>query len=255
MTDVAHTSLLSPGDPAPVEVINTGSDHPALLVCEHAGAAVPAALNGLGLERDVLLSHRGWDIGAENVARRMAELLGAPLVVQRYSRLVIDCNRPPRAPQSILKVSDGAVVPGNAAVSAAAREARIDEIFAPLDREIAAQFRRRRACAISIHSFTREFAGEARPWHAGFLNRARSDDGERLMASVRAALPEAVLALNQPYRIEDDTDWFIPVHAEPRDIAHCLVEIRNDQIDDDAGADRWARILAEAVQRLLEELP
>ena len=93
--------LLSAEDPHPVEVLNPDSDFPILLICEHAGQAVPERLDGLGISQHDLDAHVGWDIGAGSVARHMAELLGAPVVLQRYSRLVIDCNRPPDSPGAI----------------------------------------------------------------------------------------------------------------------------------------------------------
>ena len=90
---VANSSLLTPADPQPVELVNADSAVPVLLLCEHAGNAVPEALDGLGVSDEVLNSHRGWDIGAEHMARQLADILGAPLILQRYSRLVIDANR------------------------------------------------------------------------------------------------------------------------------------------------------------------
>ena len=255
MTTAALSTLLSARDPDPVEVLNPGSASPVFLLCEHAGKAIPGVLDELGLDRDVIESHRGWDIGAENLARRLADRLGAPLVLQRYSRLVIDSNRRPGGHGSIPDISDGVAIPGNRNVPAWQQAARIDEIFTPLDQAISTNLNKHpRACAFSIHSFTPQFGGEARPWHAGFLARTQLGAAEHLMSHVQAAAPETVLALNQPYRIEDETDWFIPVHVEPLDIHHCLIEIRNDQIDTDAGAERWANLLSDAIRDLLESL-
>jgi predicted N-formylglutamate amidohydrolase len=42
-------SLLGPDDPDPVGEINARSTSPFFLICDHAGNAVPAALNDLGL--------------------------------------------------------------------------------------------------------------------------------------------------------------------------------------------------------------
>ncbi len=248
----AQNRLLAPGDPAPVEVVNPASAAPVLLLCEHAGRAVPAALAGLGVSPDVLSSHRGWDIGAEAVARGVAAKLGAPLVIQRYSRLVIDANRPPGSAQSILQASDGEAIPGNRGLSEAERRARVSAIFEPMDRAIVAAFDRApRRAAFSIHSFTPTLGGAARPWSAGFLSRRDGATAKALMASLGAARPDLILALNEPYRIEDETDWFIPAHAEPRGLAHALIEVRNDQIEGAAGQALWAELLADAISAVL----
>lgn len=247
--------LLQPSDPSPVDVVNADSNLPVLLVCEHAGQAVPGTMGDREFPRNALDSHRGWDIGAEDVARRIAGELGAPLVLQRYSRLVIDCNRPVGTSQSIPEVSDGMEIPGNIGLSAEDRRAREDEIFKPLDRAIEAAFgRHERLAVFSIHSFTPVFGGEARPWHAGFLSRKTLGTAESLMASVAGARPDLQLALNEPYRIEDNTDWLIPAHAEARGLPHSLIEIRNDEIDSPAGADRWSKLLAGAIRNILGTL-
>ncbi len=247
--------VLGPGDPSPVEVLHPESMADVLLVCEHAGRAVPAALDGLGVSRDVLESHRGWDIGAEAVARRLAEHLGAPLVLQRYSRLVLDANRPPGSPTSIPDVSHGAAIPANRRVTEAERAARIAEILEPMDTAIDELFDRHpRRAAFSLHSYTPVLEDRARPWHAGMLTRRSVETGERLIASLRRQDPALILAMNEPYRIEDDGDWFVPHHAEPRGLAHSLIEIRNDEIADATGAERWSRLLAIAISEVLEEL-
>ena len=253
---VASSSLLTPADPAPVELVNGESDAPVLLLCEHAGNEVPAALGDLGISEEILASHRGYDIGAESVARALADMLKAPLILQRYSRLVIDANRPPSSAQSILEVSDGAHIPGNRDLAAAHRQARVSEIFEPMDKAIQDGFAsHERRAAISIHSFTPQLGDECRPWHAGFLSRRSLVTAEHLMASVTGQAPDLKLALNKPYQIEDATDWFIPRHAEPRALPHCLIEIRNDQIRTGEQATRWASMLAEAIHKLPETWP
>lgn len=252
MTAATIPTLLTPNDPHPVEVINADSLSPTLLLCEHAGRATPAALGDLGASEETLASHRGWDIGAEDLARGVAERLGAPLILQRYSRLVIDGNRPPGSAQSMLEISDGAPIPGNRQLSEREKRARIAEIFEPMDRAIVDGFARvERRAAFSIHSFTPRYGGVDRPWHAGFLSRKSAPTAERLMRVVERMAPSLTLALNEPYQIDDDTDWFIPVHAEPRGLPHCLIEIRNDQIDHADGVAFWADALAEAIDDAL----
>ena len=84
-----------------------------MLTCDHASHAVPESLGNLGLDSRDLERHIGWDIGAAEVTRRLAERFDAPAVLSGYSRLVIDCNRKLGSETSILEVSDGTVIPGN----------------------------------------------------------------------------------------------------------------------------------------------
>lgn len=246
-------ALLSVADPAPVDWVNPDSAAPVLIVCEHAGQAIPAALEGLGLPDGAIDDHIGWDIGAWEVAQRVARRLGAPLVAQRYSRLVIDCNRPPLGSGSIPEVSDGVPVPGNRGLAPAERQARVREIFQPFAAAVEDGFARApRRLAISIHSFTRTMRGQAeRPWHAGFLARQELDTSRRFIDHISGSAPHLVLALNEPYQVDDETDWFIPVQCETRRIRHSLVEVRNDLIRTAKGQDQWAEYLADSIRWIL----
>ena len=249
MNQFTADTLLSAEDPPPVEVVATNSPYPLFLLCEHAGRAIPASLGDLGVCSAVLDSHRGWDIGAEDLARALAARLGAPLVIQRYSRLVIDCNRPPDSPLAVPTESDGTRILGNLRGD---MRVRAREIFEPMNAAIDDMLATSRKAAFSVHSFTPAMDGEARPWHAGFLSRADLATAGALRDHIAAARPDLTLAINEPYQIEPDSDWFIPAHAEPRGLKHCLIEVRNDQLCDEADVTLWADLLADAITTVVE---
>ena len=241
-------ALLSPHDPAPVAVLREAGRSPFLLIADHAGQAVPAALGRLGLPQAELDRHIGWDIGIAGTTARLAELLDACAILQAYSRLVIDCNRPLDAPGSIVARSDGTDVPGNAALDADAREGRIWEIFAPYHARIEAELdrrarERRPTILVAMHSFTPSMAGSDRPWHAGVLYQRDPRFSHALRDALRAE-GDLVVGDNQPYRVSDATDYAIPVHAERRGLPHVELEIRQDLIADAAGQQAWAERLA-----------
>ena len=238
--------LLSTGDPEPVEWINKESASPILLLCEHAGQAIPKALGNMGISPQSLQSHIGWDIGAEALARGIADRLSAPLILQRYSRWGIDCNRPPHRRSAIPNISDGTVIPKNSALTEADRLARVRSIFDPLEQAIRDGFATQpRRAAFSIHSFTPQLSdGQHRQWNAGFLARADDQTSQMMMNYIASRMPRLVLGHNEPYQLDDASDWFIPAHAEARDMAHSLIEIRNDLITDEQGQKNWAQRLA-----------
>lgn len=93
-----------------------------------------------------------------------------------------------------------------------------------------------------------------RPWHAGFLSRRSPAVVESLISAISKARPDVVLGRNEPYRIEDETDWFIPMHAEKRNLPHALIEIRNDQLRTPEDVEIWADLLALAIRDVLETL-
>ncbi|WP_428649482.1 N-formylglutamate amidohydrolase [Roseibium sp.] len=246
--------LLAGRDPSPVEVLNPNSDFPVVLLCEHAGQCVPERLDGLGIGRDDLDAHIGWDIGAAAVTRHLAELLGAPALLQNFSRLVIDCNRPPEAPDSIPEASDGVTIPANRGLDPADRQARIDEVFWPFHEAVDGLFDRAdRLAAFSVHSFTPVMDGIRRPWELSFLYRKDKSTSEALRALVRAQRPEMEIGMNQPYQIEDASDWFVPRHGEARGLAHSLIEIRNDLISHPDQQRAWAVLLAKVILEFLKD--
>ncbi|MCQ0093574.1 N-formylglutamate amidohydrolase [Roseovarius sp. M141] len=251
--------LLSPCDPDPVEVVRASGTSLIFLLCEHAGRAVPANLAGLGLDGADMDRHIAWDIGAAATARRLSDLLDAPLVLQRYSRLVIDTNRPLSAPDCIPEISDGTMVPGNAALDAAARAQRYDEIHRPLHDTVAEMLDARAAAGrpsvlVTIHSYTPVFAGQARPMSVGFLYNRDARLAQALKAALTQIAPDDIIALNAPYAVDDDSDYAIPIHGERRGIPHALIELRNDLISNTAGQRLWAVRLAEALGAALETL-
>ena len=242
------TGLLGAADPPPFEVVNPSGSARAVLVCDHASWAVPAALNNLGLDEAVLRRHIGWDIGAAAVTRRLAGLLDATALLAGYSRLVIDCNRPPGVPGSIPAVSDGVTVPGNQCLDDDAARARHDACFTPYHRAVGAAIANAGDPAIiSIHSFPPAMDGFERPWHAGVL--WHGDD--RLSAPLLAALrddPTIMVGDNQPYSGRVPLPYTIPTHAEAPGRPHVAVEIRQDLIDTDHGAEAWAQRVAAALR-------
>lgn len=248
------SALLGPADPPPYRVYQPQGRSPYLLIADHAGQRVPQTLADLGLPQHELDRHIGWDIGVDGVTRALASALDACAIVQTYSRLVIDCNRPLTAPGSIVDTSDGTVVPGNQGLDAAARAARASEIFAPYHARIGAELDRRRDAGIAtiliaMHSFTPVMGGIARPWHAGVLYQRDARFAQALLAELRAE-PGMVVGDNQPYAVSDATDYAIPVHAEARGLAHVELEIRQDLIADAVGQDEWARRLLSMLNRL-----
>ena len=243
--------LLGADDPPPFEVVNADGRARVVLFCDHASCQVPAVLDGLGLDGAVIRRHIGWDIGAGDVTRRLAALLDAAAVLAGYSRLVIDCNRPPGEPSSIPRVSDGVAVPGNQALGAAELAARQTACFTPyheaVDAVIADVEARHGgpAAVISMHSFTPVMDGYERPWHVGIL---WYEDG-RMPKPVIAALaadPSILVGDNQPYSGRVPVPYSIPAHAHPADRPHITVEIRQDLIDTHHGAEAWANIMAAA---------
>lgn len=238
---------LEPGQ-VPVIERNIGGQSAFLLVCDHYGRQIPPQLGDLGLPADELTRHIAWDIGIAGVAERLSDLLGAHLIAQRYSRLVIDCNRPPSAESSIPLVSETTTIPGNDGLTREQADERRRLIFDPYHTRIDEVISARLAAGgptilLSVHSFTPVYHGMTRPWQIGTLYHRDTVLPPLLLAELRRE-DGLVVGDNQPYAVADGTDYSIPVHGEARGLINSGIEIRQDQIADEAGQTEWAERLA-----------
>lgn len=236
--------------PAPVEVVNANGRSRYVLVCEHASNWIPPEYDRLGLTETELSRHIAWDIGAAWMARRLSERLDAPLVLAGASRLLIDLNRPPGSPGSIPERSEDTAIPGNADLDPAERTRRENRWFHPFQKAVTGLLDQRKeggsqTVVLGIHSFTPVYMGHRRPWFAGMLYRHSQGFGSWLVD--RLGGEGAGIAQNQPYQIEDDSDFTVPIHGEARGLDAVLIEVRQDLIQTEAAANGWGDRLAAAL--------
>jgi predicted N-formylglutamate amidohydrolase len=249
---------LGAADVPPVFEENAAGRSPFLLTCDHYGRLIPHALGDLGLPASEMERHIAWDIGIASVAEQLSRALDAHLVGQRYSRLVIDCNRPPDAPSSIPLISEATTVPGNDGLTREAAEQRRRLIFDPYHRRITEIIDARLrdgvpTVLVSLHSFTPVYAGIARPWHIGTLYQRDTRLPLLLLKWLRAEA-DLVVGDNEPYAVSDATDYTIPVHGEARGLQNTGIEIRQDLIADGFGQTQWAERLARIFREIETEL-
>jgi len=179
-----------------------------------------------------------------------------PYFCQPYSRLLIDCNRPPGAPQSILDISDHRPIPGNEGLSNEDVKARQDEIFLPFHCAIADMLDERAArgqdtILITLHSFTpaMKSSGDDRPWQITFQYGHDPALSKRLISLVEAD-PAITVGDNVPYPVGEDTHYGIPVHGEQRGLPHTMIELRQDVIATEDGKAFWANKLKDVLQTI-----
>jgi predicted N-formylglutamate amidohydrolase len=248
--------LLRADEPQAFSLERSAGTSAYFLACDHASAAFPAALGDLGLDERARAQHIAWDIGIAGVTRLLSKQLDACAVLQNYSRLVIDANRPPRTPTSILTVSERTRIPGNEGLGEADLEQREREIFVPyhdciraqLDERLRAQ---RPTVLCTMHSFTPSFMDVGREWHVGVLYNRDTRIARALLDALRS--DEAlVVGDNQPYSASDATDYTLIVHGERRSIPCVELEIRQDLIADEAGQSAWATRLAKLLPNVYE---
>lgn len=238
-----------------VEHIAGREDAGVLFLCDHASAALPAAYGTLGLPAAQLTRHIAYDIGAAALTRRLAARFEAPALLSTFSRLLIDPNRGADDPTLVMRLSDGALVPGNARIDEAEVERRLRLYWRPYRAAIRRQIDAMSATGplpivLSVHSFTPCWKDVPRPWEIGIL----WDSDARLAVPLIEALAAEgfVVGDNEPYdgALRGDT---LDEEVTRRGIAGLLIEARQDLIADDpsavALADRIAPVLANVVAR------
>ncbi|MFD2857352.1 N-formylglutamate amidohydrolase [Seohaeicola zhoushanensis] len=227
---------------------------PALLLCEHASAEIPAEFRELGLPPETRFSHAAWDPGALTLSRHLSAAMGVPLVFGAVSRLLYDCNRPPEAPDSVPEKSEIHEIPGNRGLSPEARADRANRIYHPFCAAVdAAMEAARPAALITVHSFTPVYFGKHRPVEIGVLH----DTDTRLADALLAELEGAPYRIerNQPYGPADGVTHSLKRHAIARGLPNVMLEVRNDLLADPARAADVAALLARTLPAALGRMP
>jgi predicted N-formylglutamate amidohydrolase len=237
------------------EVIGGSIAGATLIIADHASNAIPAEFDNLGMSQAQLKRHIAYDIGIEWMARAMARQLAAPAVLSRFSRLLIDPNRGDDDPTLVMRLSDGAVVPGNARIGEPDILERMQRFSLPYHLAITGVLDSMMASAVvpvvvSLHSFTPEMKGLRRPWQVGIL----WDSDPRLPLPFIASLrrdTSLMVGDNEPYdgALAGDT---MSRHCIGRGLPHILIEIRQDLIACQSDAIVWAERLVKDLKPLLD---
>jgi predicted N-formylglutamate amidohydrolase len=241
--------------PHPVETIPGDPARGLLILCDHASNHVPDDLDRLGVPDHEYARHIAYDIGAAAVTRHLAVQLGAPAILTRFSRLIIDPNRGRADPTLVMRLSDGAIVPGNARIDEAGKAERIRRFYEPFDAAIDAHVAAAEATGVppailTMHSFTPYWRTVPRPWHVGILWDRDDRLSAPLIAGLRADPADLTVGDNEPYGggLPGDT---IDRHALARGLRNALVEIRQDLIAEEPGQIEWATRFAKLLRPLL----
>ena len=186
--------------------------------------------------------------------RRLARLFDAPAVLTTFSRLLIDPNRGEDDPTLVMRLSDGAIIPGNAEVTADEIARRIANYWRPYREAVRQELDAMSATGtvpaiISMHSFTHAWKGVSRPWHVTAL----WDSDPRLPLPFIERMrrePDLIVGDNEPYdgALEGDT---MDEHCTRRGLASLLIEVRQDLIGTREIAERWADRLAGPLREVL----
>ncbi|WP_424948373.1 N-formylglutamate amidohydrolase [Candidatus Spongiihabitans sp.] len=239
----------------PFEAINANGSSALLIACDHADNLIPDEMAGLGLHPDYLRQHIAYDIGAKQVAMRLAEFFDAPLLLANYSRLVVDLNRHLHDPSLIAEYSDGVEIPGNLNLTDEMRARRINHYFHPYHNQYQDMVnnliaKHNRPIILAVHSFTPIMNGLVRPWEMGVLWNQDEVLARQLIGSL-SKVTGFNIGDNQPYHATDPHGYAQAIHSHERGVELALLEIRQDLIADSDGQIKITDLVCQAVAPIL----
>lgn len=238
----------------PYRIVGARSVGSLLITCEHASSSVPRALRGGAAMGSLLASHWASDIGAWDIARRVANLLGASAIGGLRSRLVIDLNRAVGDPTLVVSSAGGLDLPWNRALEPLEIERRIVGLHLPYHGEIERLIARRlvrgvRPLLLSIHTFTPELDGAVRCYDAGVL----FVDHERAARRLGRGLAAAGLSVryNEPYSGLEGLMYAIHRHGSHHGLPCLELELSQASTAVAGRRGQLASVVAAAVADLL----
>ncbi|MGB8329725.1 MAG: N-formylglutamate amidohydrolase [Polyangiales bacterium] len=225
-----------------VERIDGDPSSRVVFTCEHASAELPEPWTWPDEDRWLVGTHWASDLGAAGFTRRVARLMNAPAVLSRFSRLLIDPNRPLDSDTLFRENADGKTVHLNERLLEAERRRRIDRFYLPYHAAVSAMVTRSKGDIVfAIHTFTDNYEGQRRALEVGVL----FDHDEALALQLVDRLKRSGFhaAPNEPWSGKAGLAYSPVRHARELGRSALEIEARQDLIVDEA----FAAPLAEAL--------
>jgi predicted N-formylglutamate amidohydrolase len=199
-----------------------------VITCEHASQRLPAPWRWPEADHRLLGTHWTYDLGAEELARELADAARAPAVLARFSRLLVDANRPEDDPTLCLPEAEGQPVELNRSVSEQDLQQRIETCWRPYHAAIDSTVADCRAeIVFAVHTFTPWYRGTPRQVDIGVLFDQEQELGERLARGL-AEHTAARVELNEPYSGQQGFIYSAERHARAHDRKPLEIEVRQD---------------------------
>ena len=225
------------------ELIDGDLEGRLVFTCEHASAALPEPWTWPPQDHWLVDTHWAIDIGAADFTRRVAARLQAPAVLSRFSRLLIDPNRPLDSDTLFRENAEGRTAHLNESLLEAERKRRIERFYHPYHAAVSSLVERS-ACdtVFSIHTFTDDYEGEKRHLEVGVLFDDDEEPAYRLVKHLASA----------GFHVAPNEAWsgkmglaYSPVrHAREFGRRALEIEARQDLILDESFRERLAEALA-----------
>jgi predicted N-formylglutamate amidohydrolase len=213
-----------PGDA--VELLSGADGATVMLSCEHASNRLPEPWRWPDEDQWLCETHWAYDIGAAAIARALAARLGAPAVLSRFTRLLVDPNRPAADATLIRVFAEGKPIVLNAQLTRDERERRL-AYWRCYHHTLASVLGSSGApVLLAIHSFTPNYEGSRRQLDIGVLFDRDEDLGQAL--ALHLAKMGARVERNQPYSGKRGMIYACNRHAIEHKRRAVEIEVRQD---------------------------
>ena len=238
-----------------VEIVGEPSPETSLVMtCEHAGNELPPGFELSEQEREWLEDHWGWDIGAERLVRALMEREPAVAVLSRYSRLLCDVNRHLDRWDLARPHVGGEPIDFNAELTERDLQQRVDRFHTPYHEavdECLSEVNRHSPefFLVSVHTFTPVLGEEVRDMEVGLLfDHGQEHYIEPIYEELEAEKFD--VAYNEPYSGKEGFIYSVERHGSNYGVRFLEIEVRNDLVDTNEGADQVAEGLSRALNRV-----
>lgn len=224
-----------------------------IVTCEHGGHEVPPAFAPLFQDHPSLLfSHRGWDPGALELARALAQSFGAPCLASTTTRLLVDLNRSMGHRELFSEITRPLARTTRQEILALYYRPHRDAVEHEVARHIAAG---RSVLHVASHSFTSVLDETVRRADVAWLYDPRRPSerdlaGRWLRAFARRS-PSLRLRRNYPYQGRSD-GLAASLRKRFPDAAYVGIELEVNQAFAAQGGAPWLRLRSDLIDALAE---
>lgn len=224
-----------------------------IVSCEHGGHQVPPAFAALFRDhRDLLASHRGWDPGALDLARQLADTFAAPCFASTTTRLLVDLNRSEGHRELFSEITRP--------LPRELRQQIVTQYYRPcrdaVEGEVARQVAAGRSVLhVAAHSFTPVLDGIERRADVACLydprRAAESALAQGWLAALGSLQPGLRLRRNYPYQGRGD-GLATQLRKRFADAAYAGIELEVSQRLVTQGGTAWKRLRRDLVDALAQ---
>lgn len=215
-----------------VPELSQRGDAPVVLSCEHASQRMPEGYAWHPEDEHLRGTHWAFDLGVRELTLELALHIGAPAVLSRYSRLLVDPNRSLSSETLFRTTAEGRPVRMNANLSEEDKAERLERLYHPYHRAVSRAVEETVSAPVvfAIHSFTPLYEGDPRPMEVAVLFDKADDLAHRLGRDMEAG--GLKVAYNAPYSGKAGMMHAVERHATEFGREAVELEVRQDLVVD-----------------------